>query len=57
MTTTRNNDMINFTRHSPGKKEHYTNFEELVLDELSGKDIIKLYKKLEKEQKRREKGR
>jgi hypothetical protein len=55
MTTTRNDDVINFTRHSPGKKEHYTNFEALALDVLTGKDIAKLYKKLEKEQKRREK--
>lgn len=55
MTTTRNDDVINFTRHSPGKKEHYTNFEELALDVLTGKDIAKLYKKIEKELKRREK--
>ena len=49
------NDMIKFTHHSPGKKEHYTNLSELVLDTMNQKELEKMVAQVTKELKRREK--
>jgi len=54
-TNTRNDDTIKFTHHSPGKKEHYTEMAELVLDTMNQKELEKMVAKVTKELKRRKK--